>query len=282
MKRSFYKKLLNLAIYFCIFWKALCPFLGFAYLLTWILMILDISAFSQLDFFLGSFPRFIDSLFPHQTDIFGSEFPMGYIYCAALVIITMYFALKLQIKLLEKKARIENCEKKEKERSEKLIKRKKDKLPKINTGFVTNFYGLFEIDLKYTNSNNRNKENLEKLGVYDVTNRYLVNYDYEVVLSLQNEDYLEEYMVVEFMHKCIEDETFVGTELTNKDSSGGLMVKNKQTGELYGTGWYLLKKDDTGVVGDFPTEYSSEIKHDYLINFKTNQYVKMDTNFEQI
>ena len=126
------------------------------------------------------------------------------------------------------------------------------------------------------------EENLEKLGVYDVTNRYLVNYDYEVVLSLQNEDYLEEYMVVEFMHKCIEDETFVGTELTNKDSSGGLMVKNKQTGELYGTGWYLLKKDDTGVVGDFPTEYSSEIKHDYLINFKTNQYVKMDTNFEQI
>ena len=43
-----------------------------------------------------------------------------------------------------------------------------------------------------------------------------------------------------------------------------------------------MNKSENGVVGDFGTEYGKYIENDYLINYKTKEYVKVDSNFEEI
>ena len=122
------------------------------------------------------------------------------------------------------------------------------------------------------------EDSLEKLGIHDASLRYLVNYDYEVVLATTNPDYFEEYMVAEFLHELIDTNKVVGTALENKKTSGdGLpMVKNKEKNEVFGMGWYLLKKSD------FSEEYQEYITHSYLINLERAQYVKITSNFEGI
>lgn len=126
------------------------------------------------------------------------------------------------------------------------------------------------------------RENLEKLGVYETDIRYIVNYDYEFVLSTQDSNYIEEYMVSEFMIDNIADSTVAGVKLKNKvTDSTAKMVRNTKTGDLFGEGWYLLKQSAVGADG-FSSEYKPYIKHDYLINYDTAKYVKMDSNFEEI
>lgn len=122
------------------------------------------------------------------------------------------------------------------------------------------------------------EESLEKLGIHDASSRYLVNYDYEVVLSTASPDYFEEYMVSEFLHELIDSQNIAGTPLENKKTSGdGLpMVKNKKENEVFGTGWYLLKK------ADFSEEYKEDIKHSYLIHLDRAEYVKVTSDFEGI
>jgi len=124
------------------------------------------------------------------------------------------------------------------------------------------------------------EENLEKLGLYDVKNRYIVNYDYEVVLSTQNPRYIEEYMLIECIHDYIANDSTAGQQLSNKSSSGdsNKMVINKETGELFGTGWYLLKKD----ANDYLSKYSEHIESDYLVKFSTAEYVRVTPDFEEI
>lgn len=124
------------------------------------------------------------------------------------------------------------------------------------------------------------ESHLEKLGVYDVNTGYIVNYDYEIVLSVKDKEYMEEFMLVESMYEHIKNGTAAGIELKNKTASepDNKMVKNKENSDLYGTGWYLLKKAS----GDFDAKYESYINNNYLINFKTKEYVKMNSNFEEI
>lgn len=122
------------------------------------------------------------------------------------------------------------------------------------------------------------EENLEKLGVHDASSRYIANYDYEEVLSTKDTDYIESYMVIEFMHEYINMDLVAGEMLKNKSDvdTSAKMVKNKDTGELYGTDWYLVKKEN------FTGKYSTYITHDYLINFNTAKYVKVTSAFEEI
>jgi len=56
------------------------------------------------------------------------------------------------------------------------------------------------------------------------------------------------------------------------------MVINKETGELFGTGWYLLKKD----ANDYLSKYSEHIESDYLVKFSTAEYVRVTPDFEEI
>lgn len=122
------------------------------------------------------------------------------------------------------------------------------------------------------------ENSLEELGVYDVTSRYLVNYDYEVVLQTKNDEYFEEFMVVEFIQEFIGHNAATGTQLKNKTANdeSGKMVKNNKTDETFGTGWYIVAQSD------FTAKYSEHIKNDYLINFGTAKYVKMDSSFVEI
>lgn len=128
------------------------------------------------------------------------------------------------------------------------------------------------------------KENLEKLGVYDTTTRFIVNYDYEAVLSLESKDYLEEYIIIELMYDYIEKDSCAGTALKNKTATdtSGLMIRDNESGTVYGTNWYLLKKGTDSISGDFIQKYSTYITKDYLINFKTAEYVKIDFNYSEL
>ena len=70
--------------------------------------------------------------------------------------------------------------------------------------------------IKATNWYLLDETNLEKLGIYDSTSRYIVNYDYEQVLSTKNKEYIEEYMLIECIQKYIANNSVVGLELKNK------------------------------------------------------------------
>lgn len=117
---------------------------------------------------------------------------------------------------------------------------------------------------------------LEKLGVHDVSSRYLVNYDYVEVLSTTNPDYIEEYMVIEFLHHTAETER-IGTPLKNKKSgdTSGKMVSLDEKGELFGTGWYLITGTKDGT-NEFPEKYASYIRNSYLVNYEKEEYVKLN------
>jgi len=125
------------------------------------------------------------------------------------------------------------------------------------------------------------KENLEKLGVYDTTTRFIVNYDYEAVLSLESQDYLEEYVFIESMYDLIDNETYVGEALKNKTATdtSGLMIRNNDTGTVYGTGWYLLRKDSGEISGD---NYTTYVKKVYLFNYENKEYIRMDFNYSEL
>ena len=125
------------------------------------------------------------------------------------------------------------------------------------------------------------KENLEKLGVYDTTTRFIVNYDYEAVLSLESQEYLEEYIFIESMYNLVENETYVGEALQNKtaEDTSGLMIRNNDTGAVYGTGWYLLRKDNGEISGD---NYTTYVKKDYLVNYETKEYIRLDFNYSEL
>lgn len=119
--------------------------------------------------------------------------------------------------------------------------------------------------------------NLEKLGIFDASSRYVVNYDYEEVVATDDEEYIEKYMLIECIHEIINAGTVRGTQLKNKTTdSSAKMVRNTETGDVYGDGWYIVS------VADLPSKYKTYIDSDYLVNYETAQYVKMDSNFEQI
>lgn len=122
------------------------------------------------------------------------------------------------------------------------------------------------------------EEALQKLGISDASSRYIVNYEYEVALATKNSDYIEEYMAVEYLHDLIDTQTTSGTALSNKTSEGdgAKMVVNKEENEVFGEGWYLVK------ITDFPTEYSSYIKHSYLFQLERGEYEKVTSDFEGI
>ena len=122
------------------------------------------------------------------------------------------------------------------------------------------------------------EEALQKLGISDASSRFIVNYEYEVVLATKNPDYIEEYMVVEYLHELMDTETTAGTALENKvvEEDSNKMVRNKENNELFGEGWYLVKKTD------FPSSYASYIKHSYLLQIERGQYQKVTSDFEGI
>lgn len=122
------------------------------------------------------------------------------------------------------------------------------------------------------------EESLLKLGISDASSRFIVNYEYEAVLATKNPDYIEEYMVIEYLHELMDAGTTAGTALGNKTTEGDAakMVRNTEKNEVFGAGWYLLKK------ADFPDNYASYIKHSYLLQIERGQYQKVTSDFEGI
>lgn len=162
MKKLFDIKTLNIIIGLCIFWKAICPFLGFLYLFAWLTMVFEDPIFYTLDAVLGWLPSHIDALFLHQTDIFGMNVPMGYIYSAILIIISIYATMKIQIyasdsvMLQENEAKVVEIKKQDK------IAKKEYKI-KDETYKLTHFFGVLELKLEYFSDYNKQKDKLETL-----------------------------------------------------------------------------------------------------------------------
>ena len=156
-------KTLNLIIYCCMFWKAFCPFLGFAYLVGWLTMVFEDPVHFLINDVIGFLPNLIDKLFPHQTDIFGGEYLMGYIYSAALVIISMYAVFRFQIYVTDCKMIRENEAKKIEIKKVKRTNKQVKKMQNDTTYKYTHFFGLLELNLEYLDDFNKSKEDLIKL-----------------------------------------------------------------------------------------------------------------------
>ena len=155
-------KTLNFLIYCCMFWKAICPFLGFAYIVGWLTLIFEDPIHLIINDAIGWLPALIDGLFLHQTSIFGDEYRMGYVYSAALIILSMYFAFKLQIHLNDCKMTKEN---EVKIIEVKKIKRNNDvkRKPVDDTHRYTHFFGLLELNLEYLIEDGKSSDQLIKL-----------------------------------------------------------------------------------------------------------------------
>ena len=143
------------------FWKGICPFLGFAYLLTWLSQFFNERLFALMDEAFGFFPNFINKLMPVQTDLMGMDVPMGHIHAAATIIVTMYIATKLEDYVSKLKI------KKEKEIADvKINQMKKEKRAKERQFIqnLTHFFGLCELKLEYSEkSNSKSIDDLKKL-----------------------------------------------------------------------------------------------------------------------
>lgn len=125
---------------------------------------------------------------------------------------------------------------------------------------------------------------LEKLGLNELSSRYLVNYDYEVVLSTKNSDYVEECLVAEYIHN-VSEKGRCGLQLKDKVSGDtNVMIQIEDTSELFGTGWYLVNPSDYNPE-ELPKhlrDYVSYIENPYLINYDRYEYVKLDMDYKKI
>ena len=141
-------KTINFWMYICTIWKAICPFLGFAYLMGWLTMVFEDPVFEIINNIIGWFPNLIDTICPRKVDIFGGEHLLGYIYAAALTIISMYFAMKFNIYLNDCKMQNENYVKKiEVKKTDNAIN--KSSKVKDDSYRYTHFFGLLELNLEY-------------------------------------------------------------------------------------------------------------------------------------
>lgn len=118
--------------------------------------------FYVLDGMIGFLPKIIDGLFARQTDLMGMEVPMGYIYSAALVILSMYFVMKIQTKAADYRMMKENTQGIVEVKKKDIAQIKATK-PVDTTSKLTHFFGLFELRLKYMDACKAPDEDLKKL-----------------------------------------------------------------------------------------------------------------------
>lgn len=147
--------------YICMFWKGICPFLGFAYLITWLSQFFDEHLYELMNEAFGFFPNLINKLMPTQTDLMGMDVPMGHIHAAATIIVSMYLATKLEMY-------VDNIKiKKEKEIAENKIKKLEKEKKQKEKQYIQNlshFFGLCELQLEYSEKNKtKSSDNLKKL-----------------------------------------------------------------------------------------------------------------------
>ena len=142
-------------------------------------------------------------------------------------------------------------------------------------------------NIECTNWYMLNKESLKELGQTSVEAQYLVNYDKGIVLAYDDPDYVENYLVYEFMEKDIQRKKnephfeYIGEELEdysygNTGKSYYRVVENDAK-EVFAKGWYRvtyaemieeIEADHTGI------DLSKYLKNDYLVNYEDYKIVK--------
>ncbi len=140
-----------------------------------------------------------------------------------------------------------------------------------------------------------NPEALSEIGVKNAKGSYLVNYPREQVISLDDNDFIEQYLYYYFIEKT-KGLKEAGT-ITNYygealfDASPGqrcYMYVDKSTSgttEAYGTGWYeiLAYMPINQLEDDFPNANLAEfIKNGYLVNYEDDKIVKITSKLERV
>ncbi len=142
------------------------------------------------------------------------------------------------------------------------------------------------------------ESDLINLGIKDVEDRFLVNYDYNEALNFTDNLYLEKFFVITFMHKVIDNNSedpnieFVGEKLYNKTSSNDTehkMYKNEtgSTPEYFGNGWYFVTTNEmTQVLKEIDYikdyDFDTAITNNYLINYEKNKYVVVTSKYSEV
>jgi len=137
-------------------------------------------------------------------------------------------------------------------------------------------------------------EDLKELGVHDIVGKYIVNYKYEEILSMDDPDYTEKYLVCKYLHDVLdktkeltvdqrnsEYEQYTTKKLSNKfsEDSDGAIYENKETGDIYGTKWYYITPEKIKEENILTEPEKNYISNSYLINFQDEKYVKVTDTF---
>lgn len=160
-------KSLNLLIYFLAFWKYYSLILSALYMLAWVFLIYKPEVFYYFNFFLNFFPDLFDKYYYQMSDINGIEVSMGYVYSAFVAISTTVVSSSFLKKLIKIKKIKENQEAERKVNNafnaqrKKQEQQKKEKIENIQK--ISNFYGLFDLKLKYQTEYEKNPQDLMDL-----------------------------------------------------------------------------------------------------------------------
>ncbi len=116
---------------------------------------------------------------------------------------------------------------------------------------------------------------LEQLGVMDSRAHFLVNYENEIALRMDEEDYIEPYTIATLMIQANKTATVFGEAL--KDNEPLQMIENEEDNEFFGTGWYYVNH-----TADLSGDAINYVQNDYLINFEHNQFIKMTDAYKRV
>lgn len=145
--------------------KSFGPLFAFLYLGIWAIRFYDEEIYKTLDSFFGFIPSLIDKVYKIEADIMGADVSMSYVVFAAFLCVLVLIAYKYEYKLYKRKKYLESEEMRERVHMQKIVnenvKRKELKLQKIAS--LDGFYGLFELNLQYHSTYNKDLKKLEQL-----------------------------------------------------------------------------------------------------------------------
>ena len=131
-----------------------------------------------------------------------------------------------------------------------------------------------------------NDENLSELGVKTADGKFLVNYQKGVVISLENTDYAQEYLLYRFMDEVKSKKEagsiseYEGRKLDNS-SSTYYKESEYEAKEVFGTGWYRV--NPTQIKNHLESVFEGKnldnyLKDDYLVNYENYKMVKFTSD----
>ena len=150
--------------------KVVVIIMAVVYLVTWAIRIANPVLFRKINVFLGLIPSIFDAVMPVKADFGYRKIPMGYVYSAIACVIS-WFVISHHINTLLDKKRIEAEEQEKKKFINETRNKRAEERKRVRSSIYKNtFYGLFELDVNYSDNFGKDLKQLEtlKFGYYKI------------------------------------------------------------------------------------------------------------------